>query len=473
MLSLINDITELKRSEERIRQTERRSRALIENAPDSIVLLSAAGAMTYASPSTLRIFGYTLDEILASDPAELTHPEERAFVLQTLSELMANASLVPTIQYRFRRKDGSWRWVESTFSNLLAEPLLQAIVINFRDITERKHAEEQLRESEARYRQLFEHAPIGILLSNPRGQLLQVNPTALEILGSPSAEQTKAINLVTFPPLVQVGFSANFMRCVETEQPLTAEIFYTTRWGKSIHVNYFLVPILDANGKLALMQILMQDVTERKRAEEQLRASEEKFRAIAEQMIDTLFVTDLEGTLTYLSPSAVRTFGWQPAEMVGRRFADFLVEPEIPRVLAQFRSTLETLIPAQHLQVLVQRRNAAPFWGELSGSALVQNGQVVGTLGLIRDITDILKHQREIEAIATVSAALRAANARAEIVSVVVEHLVALLDAEVSALVVRDPVTGEAVVEAARGRLAANFVTRMPRGAGLVSLALN
>jgi PAS domain S-box-containing protein len=83
---------------------------------------------------------------------------------------------------------------------------------------ERKQVEKARRESEARYRTLFETAPVSIVLSTPQGQILEVNQVALDMLGSPSAEATKAINMLTFSPLIQAGFSTNFQKCVDTKQ---------------------------------------------------------------------------------------------------------------------------------------------------------------------------------------------------------------------------------------------------------------
>ena len=73
-----------------------------------------------------------------------------------------------------------------------------------------------MRESEQRYRLLFEHSPVGILLVTPQGKIVDVNPTTLQILGSPSAEATKAINVLTFPPLIAAGVSADIQRCIDT-----------------------------------------------------------------------------------------------------------------------------------------------------------------------------------------------------------------------------------------------------------------
>jgi len=138
------DLTRRKQAEEKIKHADRRYRALIENAPDGVVLIDGNGTFKYASPSIERLFGYTQEDLPHCEAAGLTHPDDLATVLAELVKLMQDPTYIPTRQYRFRHKNGDWSWIESTFTNLLAETNVEGIVINFRDIHERKLAEETL-----------------------------------------------------------------------------------------------------------------------------------------------------------------------------------------------------------------------------------------------------------------------------------------------------------------------------------------
>jgi PAS domain S-box-containing protein len=158
---MFQDITERKLAEEKIAQTEKRFKSLIERAPDGVVLIGPDLNFTYVSPTAKRIFGYDDDAPIDIPPNDATHPDDLPRVLEALSCLIQDPSLMPTLQYRFRRKNGAWLWIESTFTNLFAEPSVNAIVINFRDVTERVEAERKIQESEERSRLAHSAADLG------------------------------------------------------------------------------------------------------------------------------------------------------------------------------------------------------------------------------------------------------------------------------------------------------------------------
>jgi PAS domain S-box-containing protein len=183
LTGIARDITERKQNEAALRENEHRFRALFENSWDGVVLIEAAGLVTYASPAITRILGYEVSEYLHTNALSYLHPEDHQRVWQTLAALLPQAGASVTIEYRYRHKDNSWRWIECTGTNLLAEPNVEAIVCNYRDITEHKQSEQSLRASEERFRALIEHSWDGLLLLTASGEMLYASPSTRRIMG--------------------------------------------------------------------------------------------------------------------------------------------------------------------------------------------------------------------------------------------------------------------------------------------------
>ncbi len=184
-----NDITEKKLNEDRFKKIGKHFQALIEKAPDGIVLINKEGQFLYASSSARKMFGFSPTEDLNKNPNEYTHPDDLPFVLSEIIKVIENPDYSPTLQYRFMDSKGDYKWVESTFTNLLYDSNVEAIVINFRDITFRKEYELQLieekkktEESEIRFKALHS-ASFGGIAIHDKGLLIECNQGLAEITG--------------------------------------------------------------------------------------------------------------------------------------------------------------------------------------------------------------------------------------------------------------------------------------------------
>jgi len=181
-----DELVERKRAEQKLRASEERFRSLIENSYDGFVLLDAQGEVSYYSPSHERITGYTNEERAGQSSASLIHPDDLERFLEDSQRLFQTPGAIHSTAYRIRHKDGSWRWIEGVAHNLLHDPSVRAVVINSRDVTARKRAEEALLDSEKRFRALVEHGADQVSLVAPDGTLLYENPTSMRPLGYPS-----------------------------------------------------------------------------------------------------------------------------------------------------------------------------------------------------------------------------------------------------------------------------------------------
>ena len=164
-------------------QNDRRFRALIEHSSDAVALLTAEGIFTYASPSSERVTGYPVNELLGINAFTLLHPDDLENVSQQFIALLEQPGHFITMEYRVRHKNGSWRWMEGTATNLLHDPAVQALVVNFRDTTERKQLEQQLQYDERKLRTFVESNILGVAVSDSAGRILEVNDRFAQIVG--------------------------------------------------------------------------------------------------------------------------------------------------------------------------------------------------------------------------------------------------------------------------------------------------
>ncbi|MCB0805438.1 MAG: PAS domain S-box protein [Bacteroidales bacterium] len=275
LLAQIVDITERKKAEEKLRQTEQRYRSMIEHAPDGIVMIDGNGKFTYASPSVSKIFGYTPEEAHLQDPNDLTHPEDLPMVLSEIEKLIKDPSYVPTIQYRFKHKNGPYRWLESTFSNLLMVPNIHAIVINFRDITDRKNADEALHDSEEKYRTVTESFESAIFTVDKDGIFHFANQSAADAFHISPPKMVGKHMKELFPADIAGKQMAEIHKVLSSGKGIVIEsqtfIRGELRWFRNS-----LQPLPDKAGKPRLVLINAADIHERKQAEKKLEESEKQ-----------------------------------------------------------------------------------------------------------------------------------------------------------------------------------------------------
>jgi PAS domain S-box-containing protein len=158
VIAVVRDVSEQKEAERALQESEQHFRRLIENSSDVATVLDARGVSTYQSPSVERVFGYTAEEMLGTSAFDRIHPDDAPAAAAVLRAIFAEPGTVKQVEFRYRHKDGSWRVVEALGRTLLPDSAEAGVVINGRDVTERRVAEEALRRSEERFRAVGENA---------------------------------------------------------------------------------------------------------------------------------------------------------------------------------------------------------------------------------------------------------------------------------------------------------------------------
>jgi PAS domain S-box-containing protein len=250
----------------------RRFRAIIEHSWDAVALIDSQGVIRYASPSTARILGYAAEEFIGHNIFDLMHSEDLQRTQALFAQLLAQPGESITAVYRFRHQDGSWRWLEGTGTNLLSEPSVQAIVGNYRDITERREIE-QLRAELAAIVESSEDAIIGgdlqgIITSWNKGAERLYGYAAAEIVGEPIAR--------VHPP-EQPDELPNLLERLCRGEPI--EPYQTVRVrkdGSRVDVSVSVSPIKDREGRVVGTAKIDRDIRPQKRLEEELRRHAEE-----------------------------------------------------------------------------------------------------------------------------------------------------------------------------------------------------
>jgi diguanylate cyclase (GGDEF)-like protein/PAS domain S-box-containing protein len=262
------------RQKEELVEREMRFRALIENSSDGIALVGPDATIVYASPSTERILGYSADEVVGMKTFDLIHPDDQQAAAQTMAALLTQPGSTQNTFRRFRRKDGVWRWLESSVTNLLREPSVRALVVNYRDVTERRLADEALRASEERFRSIQESALDAIITMSPEGVITSWNPQAEITFGWAAKEvvgRTLADTII--PAQHREAHTRGVHRFLQTGEGEVLnkriEIAALDRHGREFPIELAVVPLYrdDAVSFCAFIR----DIRERKKAEETIR----------------------------------------------------------------------------------------------------------------------------------------------------------------------------------------------------------
>jgi diguanylate cyclase (GGDEF)-like protein/PAS domain S-box-containing protein len=308
--------------------TERRFAALVEHSSDMVVVLDATGRIVYGSTSVSRVLGWPSglyptedDPMDAISAFELVHPDDRDRIEGLFEAGVANGELERRAELRLRRVDGSWCWVEAVGTNRLDDPAVEGVVVNARDISERRAAETALRVSEDRFRSLAQHASEFVTVYGPDDLITYASPAVGRFIGCAPEELIGTRRTDVVHPDDRAGFLAGMahIRSIPGHSGwLTARLLRgdgAYRWLEATATN-----LLD-NPNVEGIVVNARDVTERLHAEWALRDSEERFRSAFEHAPIGMALADDTGRLLRTNAAFAAMLGRTPealAEMTIR-----------------------------------------------------------------------------------------------------------------------------------------------------------
>ncbi len=260
-------------AEAALASSERRFRSLVQNSSDLVTILAPDGTILYASDSAERIVGYSPGQLVGSSLLSYLDGSGVQTVLGLLQTGNGRTNGAGPIEFCLRRGDGSPVWLEAVGTNLLADTIIQGIVLNARDVSERKRADRELRESEERYRDLFDNASDLVCMAAPDGSLLYVNHAWQQGTGYGEAEVGRMQLVDLLPPDNRAYYVQVIERVLKGERLDHVELVFVPKVGAPITVEGNLSCTFK-DGKPCVVRGIYRDVTERKRVEEHLRRAE-------------------------------------------------------------------------------------------------------------------------------------------------------------------------------------------------------
>ena len=321
------DLTERKEAEELLRASEIRHSSMISNISDVIGIMTADGIMKYKSPNIEKYFGWNPNDLVGTNGWLTVHPEDLERIQREFYSLLGKDKAALTVEYKYKCKDGSYKPIELTATNLINDPVINGILLNYHDITERKRAQDELHWNQSLLNYMSNASPLGFLVvDNRTDDILYFNRRFCEIWEiEPFEEQMKRGELKNndiipycLPVLADIPAFAESCKPLQFEDNrvvIEDEIAFT----ENRTVRRFSTQIRGAGDEYYGRFYIFEDITGRKRSEEALKESESRFSLFMDYLPAVVFMKDHQGKTLYVNKYMDEAFGasaWQDKTML-------------------------------------------------------------------------------------------------------------------------------------------------------------
>lgn len=379
---LEEQIIELEHAEEALAKSERRFRALIEHSSDAIALIDENGNIIYESPNIQRISGYKTEGRLGKNGFEIIYSEDVTMVSKSLKRITEKPNNSETLEFRAQKKDGSIWWIEATATNKFLEPDIQAIIVNYRDITLRKKAEEELQKKTKELDRYFTSSLDLLCIADTGGHFRRLNPEWENTLGYSISElEGKSFLEFVHPDDIQATKDET-ARLEKGNEILNFENRFRCKDGSYRWIEWRSFP--EEN----LIYAVARDVTERKLTEEALRESEKRFRAMIEHSSDAITMINSEGKIIYESPTAYMLSGYSKDDRIGNNAFDTVYPDDLHKIYEAFKRLHNNPGGIENILFRGRRKNGTIWWAEGTGTNQLDDPSIKAIVVNYRDVTE-------------------------------------------------------------------------------------
>src|SRR3989440_3555318 len=374
------------RTEDALRRSEEHFRSLIENASDIVTVVGDNGVFRYASPSVERVLGYGPGDLLEHNAFDYVHPDDIAHVAEALARAIQHPGIPQAAQFRFRAQDGAGRLLDAVGQARADHGGSAHLIVNARDVTERRRQERALRENKERLRTVIAGAPLVLFALDRHGVFTMVEGRALEGLGVRPALLVGRSAFEVYADLPHV--------LADVRRALAGETFSSTVEVVGVVFETWYSPVRDGDGPVAGVIGVGTDITERRRAEEALRRSEESHRALVQHASYAIYRSTPDGRFLTVNPALVAMLGYESAEqLLGVDLATdvYADRGERARILARFERSGDAI---EGVEVTWKRRNGQVILVRLAGRAV---RRADGTIECFETIAEDVTERRALE----------------------------------------------------------------------------
>jgi len=376
------DITSRKKVENDLCASEQRYRLVVENCADVLCEVDSERRFLYVSPNFYAIFGFESFEILGTCSTDLMHPEDRAAMMADRPFWGGVSNLV----FRHRHKDGSWRWVELNGRQFETPTGEKRGVGILRDITKERAADERLRQLS----RAVEQNPATVVITDTKGHIEYVNPKFTETTGY-TFEEAIGKN----PRILKSGELSgeayrNLWTTIKAGQTWVGEFHNKKKTGELYWELASISPIFDEAGTITHFVAVKEEITERKRAEQDLFSSREALRAVLDNIPQRVFWKDAQMRYLGCNLAFAGDRGCDAAEeIIGRTDHEMSSKATADVLCADDRRVMETDIPKLNYEEMITRLDGIERWLRTSKIPLHdREGNVTGVLGTYEDVTE-------------------------------------------------------------------------------------
>jgi PAS domain S-box-containing protein len=389
---VFRDQTAERIADKALRESRKELDNLFEASPEMISFVGIDGYFKRLNPAWVKTLGYSMDKLLSIPFIEFVHPDDRE-VTKAEAAKLAEGQRTIRFENRYRCNDGSYRWLSWSVIPDTKEKLLYAVT---RDITERKLADQELREREARYRTLVENIPQKILMKDRNYRWVSINENLARDFGFKPEDVVGKLDSDLFSPELAAKYHTDDIRIMDTGKTEELEEKYMVA-GKETWVNTIKTPVRDLNGEIVGLLGIFWDITGRKQAEEEIKDNEKRFRELIESLPQLFWTTRVDGPCDYLSKQWVEYTGVPESEQLGYGWLEQLHPEDKDRTVSEWMEKVKSG-DSFDIEFRIRRNDGIYHWFKTRAVPMRDAaGNIIKWFGSNTDFDEIKKAEEEIK----------------------------------------------------------------------------